>query len=518
MKRKTDISAIENEIFDLIIIGGGITGAGILMEAARTGYRCLLLEKGDFASGTSSKSAKLIHGGIRYLKYGKIGMIKESLDERNYLLKTYPHLVKPLPFLFPVYDSTFKYRVGMAIYHFLSNDETLPDYRYFEKADIIRLFPDINHDGLQGGFIYYDAVTNDARLCNEVLDDAQRTGNAYALNYCEVTGMSADKPVSVIHCFDHLEHQNRRFNARYILNASGVWMDEVLKLLTSHSERYAAPSKGVHIVLPKARFPFDNAVIIPSHDGDSRLLYSVPWENNSVIIGTTDTDYHGDLDHPVPQSEDVEYILKSIRKFSPVLQITRDDILHVYSGLRPLYSDCAASYDRSRDYKIWWQGDNLLNIMGGKLTSFHSMAESMLEELSKKILPPENIPASAQSLIPQDDAADLPEKFTDHIREKYLEKAIEIFSIAREHPENTTRLHPDFDATVAEAIYFIRILSCYHLDDLLTRRFSLSFVLQGCHERNAVVEKAARILQQENGWTAEESQDEISQYKNRYFS
>ncbi len=511
MKRRTDIDFLSQKTFDLIIIGGGITGAGIFQEAALRGYSCLLLEKGDFASGTSSKSAKLIHGGIRYLKYGKIGLIKESLEERNHLLKTYPHLVKPLPFLFPVYDSTFKYRVGMAIYHFLSNEETLPEYRYIEADEIIRIFPAINSEGLKGGFIYFDAITNDARLCNEVIDDAQKISGNHAVNYCEVLSLERSEQQTRIKSHDHIDNIDRTFHARCIINASGVWTDEVLKRVAQKQTNFSAPSKGVHLVFSKKRFPCENAIIIPSYADDTRLNYSVPWENDSVIIGTTDTDYIGNLNNPVSEERDVEYLLRSLQKFAPSLNITQRDILHIYSGLRPMYNESAPSYERSRDYRIWWEEATILNILGGKLTSYHSMAESLVDELAKKFSS-EKKPKETQHIKQSSQFSDLPHTFTESIRERFLEKSSELFSIAHENKKNTELLHPDFNATVAEVIYYIRNIQCYHLADLMGRRLSLTYVLFGCKEKDAVIEKVAELMKIECGWSDDEYASEIKIY------
>lgn len=511
MKRSINIQAFQEKIFDLLIIGGGITGAGIFHEAASRGYACLLLEKGDFASGTSSKSAKLIHGGIRYLKYGKIGMIKESLEERNHLLKKYPHLVKPLPFLFPVYDSTFKYRVGMAIYHFLSNEETLPEYRYIEPDEIVRIFPSINPDGLKGGFVYFDAITNDARLCNEVICDAQKIAGNHAINYCDVLSLTKNNQHAAIKARDYIENVDRTFQARCIINASGVWTDDVLKRVAQKQTSFTAPSKGVHLVLSKKRFPCEHAIVIPSYADDNRLNYSVPWENDSVIIGTTDTDYTGNPDHPLSDEKDVEYLLHSLQKFAPSLCITQHDILHIYSGLRPMYNDAAPSYERSRDYRVWWETENILNILGGKLTSFHSMAESVIEELMKKFpctnTPEKTHPSGSPAVL-----TGLPVSFVERVHERFLEKAPELFSVARENKNYTELLHPDFPATVAEVIYYIRNMQCCHLDDLLGRRLSFTYVLSGWKDKDAVISKVAGIMQSELGWSNEQYNDEVNNY------
>lgn len=480
MKRRVDIDSITSQTFDLIIIGGGITGAGILQEASLNGYKCLLLEKGDFASGTTSKSAKLIHGGMRYMKYGKLGMVRESLEERNYLLKTYPHLVKPLPFLFPVYDSKLKYSLGVALYHFLDRENVLPDYQSLEAGDVIKKFPAATTEGLLGGFLYYDAVTNDARLCNEVIHSAIRNSDSVALNYCEVQSCFTAKDTVLVECHDHIEKTDIKFQCIYLVNATGVWTDEVRKKLVSEKSGISAPSKGVHLVLSKRRFPAETAVIFPSYAGDERMMYALPWENDSVIIGTTDTEFFGRLNQFTASEDDVNYIIHSIREFAPSLDVTEKDILFVYAGLRPLLRENKTSSERTRDYNIWWSNPRLLNIFGGKLTSFHSMAKALVDELKGKASPSSS-PVSV-------------------MREK-----INSYNVGE-------KIHPDFEATISEARHFISDQQCYHLDDLLTRRLSLTYVLNGCKDKNEIIAKIAELMKEECGWTWKEHEEEIKNY------
>ncbi len=481
MQRRVNIESLQKETHDLIIIGGGITGAGILQEAGMNGYKCLLLEKGDFASGTSGRSAKLIHGGMRYMKYGKLGMVKESLEERNHLLKTYPHLVKPLPFLFPIYDSKLKYSAGVALYHFLDRENVLPDYQTLEAHDVVKKFPAVVQDNLLGGFLYYDAVTNDARLCNEVIHGAVQHAGSGAINYCEVQSCSAHDNEMLVQCHDHIEKTDIQFKCRVIINASGVWTDEVRKKLASDKMSVSAPSKGVHLVLSRKKFPVETAVIFPSYATDGRTMYAVPWENDSVIIGTTDTEFFGRLNRFSANEDDVNYILHSIREFAPSLDVTEKDVLFVYSGLRPLIRENKTSSERARDYNIWWSNDRMLNIFGGKLTSFHSMAKALVEELRESVPPSSNpVPVIPETSNPINDGG---------------------------------KIHPGFEATDGEAKQLIR-QSCYHLDDLLTRRLSLTYVLNGCREKNEIIAKVAELMKEECGWTWEEFEEEIKTYNN----
>ncbi len=513
MKRRVDIDAISKTAFDIIIIGGGITGAGILNEASKRGYKCLLLDKGDFASGTSSKSAKLIHGGIRYLKHGQFKVIRESLKERNYLLETYPHLVKPIPFLFPIYETKYLYYPGIALYNFLGGKDKLPDYRFLEKEDTIKMLPNIRDENLKGSFIYFDAITNDARLCNEVIDDAIKSNHFFAANYCEVNGIKKNNSGIQINCTDHIENREVSFQAKYLVNASGVWTDEVLKMFSGKSNQHNAPSKGVHLILSKKRFPIQTAVIVPSYAGDKRMNYAIPWENDSVIFGTTDTDYSGDINRPDHQQADIDYLLHSLNKFVTGMNFNYSDILFVYSGLRPLLKGKESSSNRSRDYSIWWEKDFILNISGGKLTSFHSMATSLVQELLKKHRP--SASSLAQHKIPEADSSEtLPDEFVTRIREIFFDKAHEIFSLAKADLSLAALLHADFDVTLAEVVYYIRYRQCYHLDDLMTRRLSLTYVLNACKQKEQVIRKVADIMKKECGWSDEEFKMEIDAYRN----
>lgn len=560
MIRKQNLDKTTSEIYDMAIIGGGITGAGILIEAGKLGYHCILIEKNDFASGTTSKSAKLIHGGLRYLQYGRFGIVKESLKERQYLLEHFPHLVKPLPFIFPLYHSKLKYRIAMILYQLLSKGKHLPRYSFLDRNETIRQFAAINQKGLKGSFIYYDAITNDALLCNELIHNACNatfTFQCVALNYCELRSI---KPAGLIltegqetfvkagdmheshiqlNCYDHIEKKSITIKSRYIINASGPWTDEVLKRLISSSSdsqqesgilsewfgsgvtncRFTAPSKGVHIVLSQKRFPIKKAIVFSSYAQDKRRLYALPWEHNSVIIGPTDTEYEDDLDYIKITPEDISYILNAIQHFAPSLKINERDIVSSFVGIRPLFRDSNVSKDRSRDYKIWWSGNRILNILGGKLTAFRPMAKSLMQKFQKISSPSPPLATSSggtdQLTVPggKSKSKVLPSgKLMEAIKSKYGEHSDKIFDIFMEDNVNEEYLHDDFKIYIAEIIYLVRYLSCYHLDDLLNRRLSLGYVLPGCNNAEVVIKKTADIMKKECAWSDEEYQAEISNY------
>ena len=517
MRRRNDIQSLTEQTFDLIIIGGGITGAGILYEAARRGYKCLLLEKEDFASGTSSRSGKQIHGGIRYLKQGQFNLVRESLHERNYLIKKYPHLVKPLEFLFPFTKQKLIFSAFMTIYQFLGKDEQLPKYRFINREETLKIFPYLDVEKLKGSFIYYDAITDDARLCNEVINDAQKTGNSFAINYCEVLSLNDSCGIQLLTAIDKIENCQRQFRAKFIVNSTGVWTNQVLNRLSSKHVNLTAPSKGVHLVFSKKRFPTETTIIVPSGAHDGRMLYVFPWEYGSVIVGTTDTEYTGDINNVATEDDDIDYLLKALQKFAPSLRLNRKDILFTYSGLRPLLRSDKSSTVRSREYQIWWEGESLLNIVGGKLTDFHSMAKTLVSELARKIVP--EIKTAESDLVYSNplkpDA--LPAAFVKLIREKFPKASEEIFSIARENEINLKTLHSDLEITFAELIYYIRKTQCYHLDDLLTRRVSLTYVLNALPDKSQIIRKAAEIMKKECSWSEQEFKDEIENFEKILF-
>lgn len=510
MKRKQNINKITNEIFDIAVIGGGVTGAGILREAGKRGYRTILIEKGDFASGTSSKSAKLIHGGLRYLQYGQIGLVRESLQERDYLLNNFPHIVQPIPLLFPSFKSKFIVEVGMILYQFFGSSEKIPKYRSLDAKETLECFPPIKQKNLEGSFIYYDAVTNDARLTNEVVALAEQNGNSLALNYLEMTGYHDTSKHLIISCFDHIEQKQVEIKTQYVINATGPWVDDLLAKVKQQKHRFVEPGKGIHLVLSQERFPTKNGVLFESYADDKRMLYAVPWENNSVIIGATDTPYFDDIDKAQILDHEIEYLLHGVNSLAPKLNITRNDILSTFVGMRPLYKEEGKeTKDMSRDYHLWWTDKRMLNIVGGKLTTFRSMAKQCVKKFMKDSghQPTSQRSSAKVQLI---DTNALSVSFVEYLEANYHKQASVLFQIALENPDFAQQtIHQDFPVYVVELLYFIRHQHVYKLDDMLTRRFSIRYVISQMKNRSQIILKVAQIMQQELEWTAEELKSEI---------
>ncbi len=512
MKRNDNLEKIKNEIFDIAIIGGGVTGAGILQEASKKGYRAILIEKNDFAGGTSSKSAKLIHGGLRYLQYGQIGLVMESLTERDYLLSNFPHIVKPIPLMFPSYKSKFVIEVGMLLYQFFSKSEKIPKYKSLNKEQTVKEFAAIEQDKLEGSFIYYDALTNDARLANEVIYLAEDSGNAFAFNHLEFKSYEQTAQSLNIECYDHVEKKAVTIKSQYIINAAGPWVDKVLNSIEKQDKQFVEPGKGIHIVLSQDKFPTINGVLFESYANDERMLYAVPWENNSVIIGATDTLYKDDYDNVPISDDDVDYLVNAVQKFAPSLNVTRKDILSTFVGLRPLFKEeNKSTKDMSRDFKIWWTNDRVQSIVGGKLTTFRSMAKTCLKKFKKKT---KYIPTSVSAFAKRNliDTQSINTELIKSVEKRYDSSASVIFQLCLEREDYQQIVHKDFPVYIAELIYFMRHQHVYYIDDMLTRRFSLRYVLAGIKSYKEIVDKVISIMKKELQWSDIEAEQEKTQF------
>ena len=464
--------ATENDIYDLILIGGGITGAGVLRESAKKGLKTMLLEKNDFASGTSSKSAKLVHGGLRYLQHLQIKIVRESLTERNWLLESYPHLVKPIEFVFPLYGSAFKYRIAMALYQMMGKHKILPKYKFFDKKQTIKKYSGINTKELKGSFSYYDGITNDARLVSEIIFEAEQYPNIEAKNYIKVTNIEDKKNFSIVSCKNTLTGESFSFKTKVVVNCTGAWADKTLEIFQAQSQKIMDPSKGVHLIFSQEKLPITSAYAFSSGTNDGRMLYLLPWENNTVILGPTDTAFNGDFDKLTSNKNDIQYLLNGLNQFSPNSNFTEDDILYLFVGLRPLFNEEGESKDKTRDFKIWWSSDNIVSISGGKLTTFRAMGKTLIN----KVLTKKQLTTSYHSFPKIENISkDLPIR----IKENYSKLAqIKLAKIISENEQNIEQIIPELDFLKAEIIFAIKHLQAKTIEDIMIRRFSFDYGLQ----------------------------------------
>ncbi len=379
-KRAASIAKLQAGDFDVLVIGGGIVGAGVARDAAMRGLRSAVIEQRDFASGTSSRSSRLLHGGIRYLAQGRIGLVREASREKAVLGRIAPHLAEPLPFLFPTRRRTpwswWKLSVGVRIYDLLCGFKNFGRSSSLSVEATQRLLPGLSREGLSGAVRYFDALTNDARLVLDTLRSAERHG-AIVLNDVQLLGAEDDAGMWRCDLQDAAGETRLLARARTVVNATGPWSDRL-----PLSKTTLRLTKGVHLVVDRERFAVPEAVVMAEGD---RILFAIPW-GERVILGTTDTDYRGDLANPPCDAADVAYVLEVVNATFPAARLTPGDVVSTWSGLRPLVADPHGNpSDISRRHEIsmshcgWW------DVTGGKLTTYRLMAEDTVDAIGQHL-------------------------------------------------------------------------------------------------------------------------------------
>ncbi|MFT5953605.1 MAG: glycerol-3-phosphate dehydrogenase [Cyclobacteriaceae bacterium] len=380
------IKTLDASSYDLIVIGGGVTGAGIVLDAATRGLKAVLIEQNDFASGTSSKSTKLVHGGLRYLKQFEIALVREVGMERAVVHKLAPHLVKPEKMLLPlIEDGTFGKMLtslGLMVYDVLAGVEKEDQRKMLTKEETLALEPTLREDILEGGGIYAEYRTDDARLTVEILKTAAKLG-ADVINYAEATGFDYENgQISAINWKDNLTGDNHTIKAHYTVSAAGPWVDEIREKNNSLQGKHLHPTKGVHIVVARDRFPIKQALYFDVPDG--RMLFAIP-RDRITYIGTTDTDYFGDIDDVRTDLADVEYLVDGVNHIFPEVALKVEDVESTWVGLRPLIQEEGKSASElSRKDEIFESETGLLSIAGGKLTGYRKMAERIIDRIAKR--------------------------------------------------------------------------------------------------------------------------------------
>jgi len=377
--RSANLARMAEERFDVLVIGGGITGVGIALDAASRGFSVALVEKDDFASGTSGRSSRLIHGGLRYLEQRDFGLVRESLRERGILFRLAPHLVRPVPMymLADTFASRARYRLGLAGYELLAAGRNIGYHRSVTARQVREAIPGFG--GWCGGYRYFECRTDDARLTIEVARAAQAFGAVLA-NHTRVEGLLGGARVTGATAVDQVTGQRLDIRARATVNAGGVWADRVRDLAAGGTDRLL-PSKGVHLVFAPEAVRTKAAVVVPSAADDGRFIFCVPWEDR-VYAGTTDTPYSGDMDHPTVDDSDRDYIVSAVAQAFP--GVTGRDVVASWAGLRPLLSgtrDDARTYDLSRKHVVVEDPPGLFTITGGKLTTYRAMAEDLTDRM-----------------------------------------------------------------------------------------------------------------------------------------
>jgi glycerol-3-phosphate dehydrogenase len=447
------------ETFDLLVIGGGITGVGIAQDAAHRGLKTALIEKGDFASGTSHASTKLLHGGVRYLEQFQFKLMYEALHERNRLTRLAPGLAEFLPFLIPIYGTGWKmerYGYGLWLYDLLAGFPRGATHRRISREEALQMAPHLKPEGLRGAYLYYDARTNDTRLTIEVLTSAIR-GGAVAANYCKAVGLIKEAGrVAGAEVQDQLTGERLVVRAAHVINATGVWTDQVVGMDRQGEPPRLQPSKGVHVIVPADRLPVAGAVLVPSPSGDGRFIFVVPWEG-AALLGTTDTPYSDDPDRVGTDEADVRYILDAANTVFPSAQLTEADVISSMAGLRPLIrAEAATTAALPREHKIWVSDSGLVSIAGGKLTTYRTMAAQVVDLVLKQS--GRHIPCRT---------GELP---------LGVERTEGLTNLMREHPELSEPLVAGLPYTKAEVAYAALEEMAILPDDFLARRSRLALL------------------------------------------
>jgi glycerol-3-phosphate dehydrogenase len=520
-----------DQTFDLIVIGGGVTGAAIARDAVLRGFTVALLEKGDFASGTSSRSSKLVHGGLRYLKHMKFSLVYGALRERWILKRNAPRLVKPLTFLIPVYKDmkTGKLMLfmGLWLYDILALFRTPKFHGWLSPNEALEREPMLKRDSFLGAGLYADYATDDARLVLTLVKDAWTRG-ALVANYSEVVQFEKDNDkILGVKAIDLLSGTEFSVKAKIVVNATGPWSDKLRRLDDPSSEPKLRPAKGIHIILPRERLGNREAVVIESRR-DGRNMFIIPWSKLS-LVGTTDTDYEGDLDRIGASEEDVEYLLEAINQTYPESHITKEDIISIYASVRPLAAELGISEDTvSRDQLIFESSSGLVSIIGGKLTTHRSMAKALVDQVSLRLAseyatPPqhacetdrlaldydENELEQATSKIIQSQAFDA--ETVGHLVEAYGPGAGKVLEIAGEKPPLSSKIADEAPYLLAEVAYAARYEMALRLIDFMLRRTQLAYRLRD-HGR-LIVQNVASIMANELGWSAEALAQELIEFE-----
>ena len=462
-------------VWDMIVIGGGATGLGVALDAASRGYRTLLLEQADFAKGTSSRSTKLVHGGVRYLAQGDVKLVYEALYERGLLLQNAPHLVSVQPFVIPNYSWWNKmfYGIGLTIYDLMAGKYRFQKTSLLSRKAVEKLLPNIRKEGLKGGIIYYDGQFDDARLAVNIAQTCAEQGGV-VLNYMKVSALlkgDAGKVTGVV-AKDMESGREYRLQAKSVVNATGVFVNEVLQMDAPKQEPLVRPSQGVHVVLESSFLKGDTALMIPKTP-DGRVLFAVPWHKH-VLVGTTDTPLQEHSLEPTALEAEIDFILQTAGQYL-AKKPTRQDVLSVFAGLRPLAAptkDTDSTKEISRSHKLIVAPSGLITITGGKWTTYRKMAEDTVDKAIKVGGLPVR-PCVTAALPIHGHTTDSRSAGELGI---YGSDAAAIQALQVSVPEMGQQLHPGFPDTVAEVVWAVRHEMARTVEDVLARRMRILFL------------------------------------------
>ena len=528
-QRSVALREVRREQFDVLVIGGGITGLGVAVDAATRGLKVALVERDDFASGTSSKSSKLIHGGVRYLQQGEIALVYEALHERHRLKRNAPHLVQTLPFMIPILkrDGVVSRKIaralGTALWMYdLTGGWRIGKFHRRLKADkAFTHLPTMDRQRLGSAYLYFDAKADDARICIALARTAASRG-ASVLNYARVEKILHDEQGRA--CGAVVKpHDDDAFtiNARVVVNAAGVWSDEVMTTDAGKNPESIRPAKGVHLTVPWELVRNDIAVVIPV-PGDKRSLFLVPWISNYdgtyqyTYIGTTDTDYQGSIDDPQCTNVDITYVLRALNA-AVTTKVSPEDVTAVWSGLRPLVKSVSGekissrTADLSRRHKVSKSQSGVITIAGGKLTTYRKMAQDTVDEVLQRLEKSARCQTKNLKMI---GAENSPTKLNDknamHLRDRFGSESKILAEMIEHDPSLGKPLIAGLPYLRAEAIFAVQFEMARTLDDVLSRRTRARII-----NRRASVASArmvAELIAPNLGWTEQEINNQVLAY------
>lgn len=495
--------------YDVIVIGGGATGLGVAVDAASRGFKTLLLEQADFAKGTSSRSTKLIHGGVRYLGQGDVKLVYEALFERGLLLKNAPHLVSIQPFVIPNYTwlGEFLYGIGLKIYDWMAWRYRFSRTSMLPPRKVVHLLPNLKQKGLKGGVLYYDGQFDDARLAINLAQTCAGHGGVL-INYMKVTGLVKDKDGRVcgVNAKDLEGGRDYSLHAKAVVNATGVFVDEILQMNSPSDEALVRPSQGVHIVLDRSFLGGGNALMIPSTE-DGRVLFAIPWYDH-LLAGTTDTPLDRQSLEPVALKEEIAFILKTLRQYLRK-QPEEKDVLSVFAGLRPLAAQgnkSGKTKEISRSHKLFTSPSGLITITGGKWTTYRKMAEDTVNEVIR-VAGLNDTPCLTTALRihgHSDNGAH------DGHLVIYGSDAARVRALATERPELSVKLHPSFPCIGAQVVWAVHQEMARTVEDVIARRLRILFL-----NARAAIEmapKVARLMAAELDLGRSWEQDQVKKF------
>ena len=532
-RRNESLRRLADEEFDVLVVGGGVTGAGVALDAASRGLRTALVEKGDFASGTSSKSSKLVHGGLRYLQQRELRLVYENLAERQRLLDNAPHLVSPLPFLIPLFGrdrvasrTVARTYAGVLWTYDVTGGWRIGDHhRRLTREQALAHLPALDTDDLVAGFIYFDARTDDTRLTLALARTAACEFGAAVANYASVvrltTGHDGRTDGALVRPELEGDGTEFRVRARVVVNASGVWADEVRNLDEGVHPRALRPAKGVHVTVPAARMPADIAAVIPVQS-DRRSIFVVPWPATDLVyLGTTDTDYSGPLDRPACSPEDVDYLLDATNRVT-TSDLTRADVTGVWAGLRPLLASgrggrvSERTADLSRRHRVTISRHGVVTITGGKLTTYRKMAQDAVDAVvgalgespRRRRCVTRALPLIGATTRGRDPVARA--QPGGRLLGRYGTEWLSVRDLAADRPELALPVVDGLPYTGAEVLYAAREEMACTLEDILSRRTRSTIQRAGASLGAAAA--VAALVAPEMGWDRRATAAQVSQY------